>query len=322
MKTANVIIHSNEPGEAAAVVRKTHPDLNLFTSDSFAALPAMIEETGAEVVYSVRFDSVTPYPREAVVENEQVKWLAVGGSGTDHLGQWDPGEVTVTNSAGVAADMMAEYTIGAMLSFSLDFKGFRSAQERREWLPDGRVRPIQGATLLIIGLGQTGRATARRAKAMGMTVLGVRARPQDTEHVDEVHAVEALPNLYPRADYILVCVPRLPSTLGLLDAAAFAEMKSGAILIDVSRGGVCDEASLIHALQNGPLAGAALDVFKTEPLPESSPFWEMDNVILTPHCSSVFDGWYRSSAQMFAENLTRYRSGDPLENIVDPVRGY
>lgn len=322
MKTPNVIIHSNAPDEAAAVVRKVHPDLTLFTSDSFAALPAMIEETRAEVVYSVRFDSVTPYPREAVVKNEHVKWLAVGGSGTDHLGQWNPDDVTVTNAAGVAADMMAEYTIGAMLSFSLDFDGFRSAKARREWLPNGRVRPIQGATLLIIGLGHTGRATAQRAKAMGMTVLGVRARPRDTDYADEVYAVEELPTLYPRADYILVCVPRLPSTMGLLDASAFAAMKPGATLIDVSRGGVCDEAALIDALQNGPMAGAALDVFKTEPLPESSAFWGLDNVILTPHCSSVFDGWYRASAQLFADNLSRYRKGEPLQNIVDPARGY
>jgi len=322
MKTPHVIIHSNEPEEAAAVVREAHPDLTLVTSDSFLELPGLIADTKAEVVYSVRFDSVTPYPRAAVVESDYIKWLAVGGSGTDHLGQWDPDTVLVTNSAGVAADMMAEYTIGAMLSFSLDLRGFQAAQKRHEWIVDGRVRPIQGSTLLIIGLGQTGRATARRAKAMGMHVLGVRARPQATEFVDEVHAVEDLLTLYPLADYILVCVPRLPSTLGLLDATAFAAMKPGAVLIDVSRGGVCDETALIDALQTGPLLGAALDVFKTEPLPESSVFWDMDNVIVTPHCSSVYDGWYRASAQLFSDNLMRYRKGEPLVNIVDPTRGY
>ena len=322
MRTPTVLIHTGEPHEAADVVRSRHPDLKIATCDSFDGLPDAIAQSGAEVVYSIRFDAETRYPREAVVENAQVKWLAVGGSGTDHIGTWDTGSVTVTNSAGSAADMMAEYTLGAMLYFSLDFRGFRAAQARHEWLLQGRVRPIEGATLLIVGLGQTGRATARRAKAMGMRVLGVRARPADTPNVDAVHAIDALPRLCAQADYVLVCVPLLPLTRGLLDAKVFAAMKPGAVLIDVSRGGVCDEAALITALRNGPLAGAALDVFATEPLPADSPFWDMENVILTPHCSSVYDGWYLRSAEMFADNLTRYRKGEALANVVDPARGY
>lgn len=322
MKTPVVIIHADQPAETIQIVRDLHPDLELHSCETFEALPGAIAQTGAEVVYSIRFDPVAPYPREALVENRQIKWLSVGGSGTDHIGNWDPAQVTVTNSAGSAGDMMAEYTIAAMLSFSLDLRGFHKAQQNHQWLSQARVRPIQGATLLIVGLGQTGRATARRAKAMGMHVLGVRARPAATPDVDEVHGTEALHDLYPRADYILVCVPLLPSTRGLIDASAFARMKPGAVLIDVSRGGVCDEAALITALEAGPLAGAALDVFVTEPLPENSPFWSMQNVILTPHCSSVYDGWYRRTARMFAENLLRYRSGAPLHNVVDPARGY
>ena len=159
MKTPNVIIHSNEPDVAAAEVRRVHPDLDLITSDSFAELPPLIAETKAEVVYSVRFDSATPYPRDAVVESDFVKWLAVGGSGTDHLGQWDPGNVTVTNSAGVAADMMAEYAIGAMLSFSLDLRGFHAAQKRHDWMPQARV-PGHGAAGQGDGPDRSGRAGA------------------------------------------------------------------------------------------------------------------------------------------------------------------
>lgn len=322
MKNPAVIIHSGAPQDTVELVRRDHPDLAVHPCDTFDGLSAMISETKAEVVYSIRFDPVARYPREAVVENPAVKWLAVGGSGTDHIGLWDPARVTVTNSAGSASDMMAEYAIGTMLSFSLDLRGFQSAQMNREWLSDGRVRPIEGATLLIVGMGQTGLATARRAKAMGMTVLGVRARPVTTPHVDEVHPVEALSDLSARADYILVCVPLLPSTRGLMSASVFAKVKPGAVLIDVSRGGVCDEAALIEALQNGQLSGAALDVFATEPLPKVSPFWSMQNVILTPHCSSVYDGWYARTAKMFSDNLRRYRLGDPLTNIVDPRRGY
>jgi len=316
------MIHTSQPEHAADMVRMAHPDLTVHTCDSFAALPEAITNSGADVVYSIRFDASKPYPRAAVVENPQIKWLAVGGSGTDHIGTWDPDTVTVTNSAGSSSDVMAEYALGTILSFSLNLRGFQKAQARREWLHDGHVKPIDGATLLIIGLGQTGRATARRAKAMGMRVLGVRARPKETPHVDEVHGIDALPNLYPQADYVLVCWPLLPSARGLIDHAALSAMKPGAVLIDVSRGGVCEEHALTTALTHGPLAGAALDVFGIEPLPKESPFWGMENVILTPHCSGVFDAWYTRSAQMFVDNLGRYRRGEAMSNIVDPARGY
>lgn len=316
-----VLLHTDAPDAAHAIVAAAHPDLTLHTCDTYADLPAKLAETGAEVVYSVRFAGTPGFPRTALLDSAYLRWISVGGSGTDHLAPWDPDRVTVTNAAGVAADMMAEYALGAMLAFSLDLRGFARAQAERRWTA-GKVTPIEGRKLLILGLGQTGKAAARRAKAMGMTVLGVRARPQPTNDLDEVHGMEALPALWPRADFVLVSVPLLPSTRGLIGADAFAAMKPGAVLIDVSRGGVCDETALIAALQDGPLKGAALDVFATEPLPADHPLWAMENVILTPHCSSVYDGWAEMSVAMFAENLGRYRRGAALHNIVDPERGY
>jgi phosphoglycerate dehydrogenase-like enzyme len=321
MKSPIVLLHTDDPAPAVEIVSAAHPDLRIETCDSYAALPARIAETGAEVVFSVRFAGTPGFPRAALVEQGPVSWVSVGGSGTDHLAPWDPARVTVTNAAGVAADMMAEYALGAMLAFSLDLRGFARAQAERRWTP-GRVSPIAGKMLLILGLGHTGRATARRAQAMGLTVLGVRARPQPTEHVDETHGMDALPTLWGRADFILCCTPLLPSTRGLVDAAAFVAMKPGAVLIDVSRGGVVDEAALIDALQIGRLGGAALDVFATEPLPLDNPLWGFENVIVTPHCSSVYEGWERKSAALFAENLARWRRGAALTNVVDPARGY
>lgn len=320
-RSPTVLLHTDAPEAARSIIAAAHPDLTVHTCDSYPGLPAMLEETGAEVVYSVRFAGTPGFPRAALLDSAALRWISVGGSGTDHLAPWDRGRVTVTNAAGVAADMMAEYALGAMLAFSLDLRGFARAQAERRWTA-GRVTPIEGRTLLILGLGQTGQAAARRAKAMGMTVLGVRARPQPTPHIDEVLGMEALPGLWPRADFVLLSVPLLPSTRGLVGAGAFAAMKPGAVLIDVSRGGVCDEAALVAALCDGPLKGAALDVFATEPLPADHPLWAMENVILTPHCSSVYDGWAEKSVAMFAENLHRYRRGEELHNIVDPGRGY
>lgn len=321
MKSPIVILHTDNPDASRAVLAKGHPDLEIHTCETYKGLPELVAETGAEVVYSVRFAGTPGFPRAALMNASTVKWVSVGGSGTDHLNPWNPEALTVTNAAGVAADMMAQYALGAMLYFSLNLPGFRAAQERGEWVP-GKVEPIDGRTVLIIGLGKTGEAVAARAKAMDMVTIGVRARPKATANVDEVHGMEALPDLWPRADFIVACVPLLDTTRGLVGADAFVSMKNAAVLIDVSRGGVVAEAPLMAALKEKRIKGAALDVFETEPLPAEHEIWELDNVIVTPHCSSVYDGWDLKSVEMFSDNLTRYRNGEALSNIVNPERGY
>ncbi|MCF6121664.1 D-2-hydroxyacid dehydrogenase [Mesorhizobium sp. M7A.F.Ca.CA.001.07.2.1] len=317
----SVILHTDRPAAALAVLEETHPDLTVHCCDSYAALPELIGRVAAEVVYSVRFDGTPRYPRQALVESPSVKWVSVGGSGTDHLGSWDPERLTVTNAAGVAAGMLAEYALGAMLSFSLDLRGFERRRQARQW-GGGRVEPIEGKTVLIIGLGKTGTAVASRAQAMGIRTLGIRARPKAMDGLDEVHGPDALPTLLGRADFIVCCVPLLSSTRGLLGAAAFAAMKPSSVLIDISRGGVVDEAALLAALDNKRIKGAALDVFATEPLPAGHPLWGYESVAITPHCAAVYDGWDIKSVRMFADNLKRYRGGAPLENVVSPERGY
>jgi len=317
----HVILHTDAPEPALVLARERYPNVSFSTCDSYDGLPGAIARTGADVVYSVRFGGTPGFPRAAVLESDTVRWVSVGGSGTDHLATWDPARVTVTNAAGVAADMMAEYTIGALLHFSLDLPGFRAAQTRHAW-GAGRVKPIEGQHLLILGLGQTGQAIARRARAMGMQVTGMRARPQPTAYVARVIAEDALDAVLPEVDAIALCVPLLDSTRGLLNAGRIAAIKPGAVLVDVSRGGVVDQTALADALASGHLAGAALDVFEVEPLPKDNPFWDMPNVIVTPHCSSVYDGWALKSVVMFCDNLGRYLGGEPLTNVVDPARGY
>ena len=316
-----VILHTDRAGPAAEVFIRQHPDVTFHTCDSYDALPGLIDATKAEVVYSVRFAGAQGYPRSALLSGRHVRWLSIGGSGTDHVAGWDPQVLTVTNAAGVAAGIMAEYALGAFLHFSLDFPRFAKAQAARTWV-QGQVAPIEGRIVLIIGLGKTGQAIARMCKSMKVTVLGVRARPAPTSNVDEVHGVDALAALWPRADFIAVCVPLLAATRGLIDRAAFAAMKPGVVLVDVSRGGVVIEAALVEALAEGRVKGAALDVFETEPLPSEHPLWRFENVIVTPHCSSVYEGWDLKAVAMFCDNLCRYRQDRPLENLVDPERGY
>lgn len=241
--------------------------------------------------------------------------------GTDHFGQWDPERATVTNAAGVAADMMAEYVMGGFLHFTLDIPGLQADKAARLWAAR-TVNPLKGKTILIVGLGHTGQAIAARAKVFGMHVTGTRARPQAMKDVDEVCAASDLMTLIPRADFIAVSTPLIEQTRGLMGQAEFHAMKSGVFFADVSRGGVTDQTALLQALQRGQVAGAALDVFEIEPLPEKSPFWSLENIIISPHCSSVYEGWAEASFEMFLENLQRWITGQKLINIVDPTRGY
>jgi phosphoglycerate dehydrogenase-like enzyme len=140
--------------------------------------------------------------------------------------------------------------------------------------------------------------------------------------VDEVFAANRLHEALGAGDYVVVSAPLLADTRHLIDARAIDAMKPGACLVDVSRGGVVDQSALIDGLRSRQLGGAVLDVFEREPLPADSPLWDLPDVIITPHCSSVYDGWERHAAQMFCDNLERWGNGRPLSNVVDPVRGY
>lgn len=297
------------------------PGADFRECNSYEALPELLSSYRPDIVYTVRFNGTTGYPREVLFSADGPRWVANGGAGTDHFGIWDKVRVTVTNTAGVASDMMAEYVMGGFLHFTLDVPGLQADKAARVWKPRQMV-PLKGKTLLIVGLGNTGRALALRAKAFGMQVLGVRALPAPMENVDEVAAASDLKNLVPRADFIAVCAPLTPQTKGLIDKSVMSVMRKNAILADVSRGGVIIQSDLVESLDSGRLAGAILDVFETEPLPEKNPLWSLPNVLISPHCSSVFEGWEEASFDLFLSNLDRWIEAKPLMNVVDPSRGY
>jgi phosphoglycerate dehydrogenase-like enzyme len=317
-----LMLFYDRPERLLDILRRRAPDADIACCTDYESLPRMIAEQKPEVLYTIRFGGTPRYPRQAIVDQPSLRWVSVGGSGTDHLAPWDPKRLTVTNAAGVGAPTMAQYAIAAMLHFTLNLPHFARAQRRRHWDLAGKVGSVDGRTLVILGFGKTGQATARLAKVLGLRVFAIRANPAPTPDVDRVFAASELHAVLPEADFLLVSVPLTPATRGLMDEAAFQRLKPGAALIDVSRGGVVRQTALIDALRSGRLAGAALDVFETEPLPADNPLWGMANVILTPHCASVYDGWDRRSMEMFCDNLDRWRQGLALENVVDPVRGY
>ncbi|MEP2029566.1 MAG: D-2-hydroxyacid dehydrogenase [Paracoccaceae bacterium] len=316
-----MIIHAADPMPHVTTLQPLHPGVSFTPCDNYEGLPDLIADLRPDAVFSTRFAGTPTYPTTALLGPDGPRWISVGGSGVDHLGRWDKSKVTVTNAAGVAASMMAEYVFGCLLQFSLGIPDLNADKAARKWA-DRIVAPLRGRTLLIVGLGNTGRAVAALAKAFGMNVIGTRARPLKMCNVDHVYSANDLPQLWHRADAVVVCTPLLDSTKGIVNAAAFGAMKLGSVLVDVSRGGVVVQNDLIAALKNGQLAGAGLDVFEVEPLPEDNPLWDMENVILSPHCSSVFDGWEDASVLMFSDNLARFRAGAQLDNVVDPDRGY
>ena len=316
-----VIIHYHRPELFIGHLESRFPEIGFTCCRTYEALAETLAVTEPDVFYGIIFAGRRDYPRQALLATPSLKWISVGGSGTDHLAPWDPAAITITNSAGVAARVMAQYALGAILSLSLGFPAFAAAQRERRWV-EGGVRPIHGRTAAVIGLGKTGRAVAQILAAMGLRVVGVRANPGPTENVDRVYAATDLHQALGEADFVVLCLPLTEQTHHCIDAAAIAAMAPGVILVDVSRGGVVKGDDLAAGLRSGHVAGAALDVFEGEPLAPESPFWEMENVIITPHCSSVYEGWERRSAEMFGDNLARYLACEPLENIVDPTRGY
>jgi phosphoglycerate dehydrogenase-like enzyme len=315
-----LLVHDDQAGLYLDLLRERFAELEIAVSERYDTLDAMIGALAPEVVLSSKFAGL-PYPREALMEAPSVAWVHVCGSGIDHLLPWDPARITVTNSAGFQAEVMAQYALGALLALAMRFPGYARDTVAKTWAP-APVASMAGKTVLVAGLGPNGRAVARLLRAAGMTVIGLRRRPEPMDGLEAVFGPESLHEALARADALVLVLPLTEATRNLIDARALAAMKPGALLVNMARGGILEEAALAEALAAGRLGGAVLDVFAREPLPADSPLWGLDNVIVTPHVASVFEGWEREAAQVFADNLARRLAGRPLMNVIDPARGY
>ena len=232
----------------------------------------------------------------------------------------DAGRVTVTTASGVHAGPLAEFALFGILAFAKELPRLLAQQRERHWPADQHpVAELRDRTLLLVGLGAIGTETARLASAFGMHVLAVkRTLDGAAPHVDELHPVGELRALVARADAIVITLPATEETRGLLDATTLAAVKPGAVLVNVGRGAVVDEAALVERLRDGTLAGAALDVFAEEPLPRDSPLWGLDNVIVSPHNAALSEREEDRIVELFVENLRRRLEGEPLRNALDP----
>jgi phosphoglycerate dehydrogenase-like enzyme len=228
--------------------------------------------------------------------------------------------VTVTTSSGVHAVPLAEFAVLGLLAIAKDLPRLLEEQRAKAW-PEIRqpFRELSGQTLFLVGLGDIGREVARLGRALGMRTVGFRrSKGPPPEWVDEVHGPERLAELADRADAMVVSLPLTEQTAGMVDRATIERLPAGCIFVNVGRGGVVDEPALVEALGERRIAGAALDVFATEPLPADSPLWTLPNVLVTPHSAALSARENERIVELFVANLRRYLDGQPLVNVVEP----
>jgi phosphoglycerate dehydrogenase-like enzyme len=268
-------------------------------------------------------------PAEMIAGAPRLRWIHAAAAGVEHfdLAAIAERKVMLTNSSGVSAPNMAEHVLGMMVALARRFPGLVQAQSKRAWRDfetHREVVELQGQTVLVIGMGDIGRAVAVRAAAFGMRVHGVRRRPGDEipDGCTSVFGVDALADALADADHVVLTLPDTPGTRGLIGVEAFAKMKPGAVIYNVGRGTAIDTAALTDALQNGHLGGAGLDVTDPEPLPEESPLWDMDNVLITAHTSGATPRYWERQGDLIADNIKRIQRGEPPRNLVDLSAGY
>lgn len=254
------------------------------------------------------------------------KLLQSTNAGVEKLLSHIPDNVIITNVTGAFGEVISEYIIGGVLTLSRNLFQYREQQRRHIWqeIPHGNL--LYGRNTLILGCGDIGTSTAEKLRAFGMKVTGIRRSPVPTHGFDRVFGMDMIEELLPETDLLICCLPHTPETVGMLSEKQITLLKRGAVLVNVGRGSLINETALITALKSGNISGAVLDVFALEPLPESSPLWDMENVLITPHISGPSFGHFpeveRRIAAICADNISRYLSGKPLVNVIDRSKGY
>jgi len=331
----NVTIALDFSDEIIADLREISSRLNI--ERHFPDVPEDVI-ANTEILYTTRY---FPEPEQA----PKLRWIQLNSAGMNHTFKHrvvQAEDIIVTSASGIHATNMAHYTIMMMLMFNYRMKEALDLQAKAEWKKHNEnfFQPIDldKQTIGIVGYGAIGRELARLCSEMGMTVL---ASKNDVKNIaqhdtyreegtgdpdgdipDRIYPSEALESMAKECDYLVIIVPLTDSTRHMINDEIFEAMKDSAILVNIARGAVVDEEAMITALSSGKIGGAALDVFEEEPLPSSSPLWNLDNVIITPHISGFTKNYHEKAARVFKTNLKRYLDNRPLYNQLDRSKGY
>jgi phosphoglycerate dehydrogenase-like enzyme len=305
------------PAERLALLQAAAPTLELLTYTD--AADALAQAADAEGFYG------TPTPA-LLRAAPRLRWVQVGSAGVqEHLfPELVQSEVTLTNAKVIYGSHLADHLMAFILAFNRNLPHLFRCQQQEVWESRANLRAMEmaGETLLIVGLGGTGLALAKRAAAFDMRIVAVtRSAKPPTPGVEHIGRPDELPALLPRADHVAVCCALTPETYHLFSDREFARMKPTAYIHTVTRGGVIDTEALLRALRTGAIAGAGLDVTEPEPLPPGHPLWQMPNVLITPHASGHSPHSGQRMFDLLRENLRRFGAGEPLLNVVDKEVG-
>lgn len=258
---------------------------------------------------------------------KDLEWIHLSWSGVDAFikpGLLDE-SVVVCNARGAHGLAVSEHMVALTMTLVRRLYQYRDNQTKHIWNMEGETISVEGATVAVLGIGNIGGDYARKVKAMGAHVIGVRRRDgEKPDGVDEQFTIDRLDEILPRADIVAMNLPGGEATTNLMDERRLRLMKKGAFLINVGRGISVDQAALIRVLQEGHLGGAALDVTVPEPLAADDPLWDAPNLVITPHVASnyLLPETFERFVRISAANLKRYANGEALENVVDRATGY
>lgn len=261
--------------------------------------------------------------RQLYLAAPKLKWVHALSAGVEKLTfpEIQVADTILTNSKGIHGIPVSEHVFSLMLAFTRGLNLFIRQQTAKEWkrMPTDEIHE---KTIAIVGLGSIGREIAKKAKGLGMNVVAAKREMTTEIFIDKLYKPEQLEEMLSVADFVVVALPLIEETEGLFGLKQFQAMKRSAYFINIARGAVVKEDDLATALQQGLIKGAGLDVFEHEPLPATSPLWDMPNVIITPHVAALSPYYLDRAVKLFVDNLTRFTQGREMFNIIDKVKGY
>jgi phosphoglycerate dehydrogenase-like enzyme len=323
MENHTVLVLAEPTEPQLAMLEQLPPETSIAVGDS----PAAFERAAPEATVIFNWSLGGGLLRDVFNMCPRVRWIHSRAAGLDNMLSPEIIEspVPLTNGSGVFSLPLGEFALGAILYFAKDFRRMVRNQEAGRW-EQFDMPAISGQTVGIVGYGDIGRAVATRVRAMGMRVLAVKRHGPPLYNVDplvsQIYGPDRLLEMIKQCDYVVVAAPLTAETRGMIGEAEFAAMKPDAVIINVGRGPVIDEAAMVKTLSERRIKGAGLDVFDQEPLREGHPLYSLDNVLLSPHCADHTPDWLELAMQFFIDQFARFNKGEPLVNIVDKKLGY
>lgn len=312
------------PSWFSTKLQQEFPELSVAQLNSFENAEQLIPDV--EIMFAV---SLLP---EQFLAARKLRWIHSQSAAVHQFmfPELIDSNVILTNARDVHGPVVAEHVMAMIFALAKQIPNAVRFQQQHVWGQEvmsrgrDRSRDVSGATVGLVGLGSIGRHVAQHASALGMRVIATREHPEKEKPsgVDDVLPSSKLGDLLARSDYVVLSAPLTPETTGMIGRAQLAVMKPDSCLINVGRGPLLDENAVIEALRERRIGTAALDVFEKEPLPSDSPFWELDNVLITPHIAGISEKMWERHYSLFSENLRRYLSGQPLLGLVNKQRGY